>query len=62
MCMPNTEKMNEALSEKRNAFFHDQLEQFQYDEVKNDVIDHSKTKAMIWCLVEQMLQILIPKQ
>ena len=37
--------MNEALFEKRNAFFHGQLEQFQYDEVKNDVIDNSKTKA-----------------
>ncbi len=32
---PKTEKMNEALFEKRNALFHGQLEQFQYDEVKN---------------------------
>ena len=42
---PKTEKMNEALFEIQNAFFHGQLEQFQYDEVKKDFIDHSKTKA-----------------
>ena len=42
---PKTEKMNEALFEKRNSFFHGQLEQFQYDEVKN-VIDNLKSFKM----------------